>query len=293
MSRVAYTYCALRYVHDIATGESLNIGVVLLAPQLHYVGVIIDPTYRRLSEAFVEFDGDQHRKVVRRFHAAIKHLQKLWANPMGKMFDVPVDAQALMRQIWADQGLSYQYSAVLSGLARSPEIALQDAYDRMVVSKSQRAKVETRSDDDVWNSVYKGPLRQTRAASALKPITLKTNAIELKCEYTFKNERIHIVQPMTFDYAREESISAKAAKWLGNATALAGHEELGTMYLLLGKPQMQKHLAAYHRAKNMLDRIPIDHVLVEEEEAEKFAEDLSQFMREHGVIASESDTSDI
>ena len=289
MNRVPYTYCVLRYVHDAAAGESLNIGVVLLAPKSRYVGAMIDPTYRRLSEAFAEFDGEQYRRVVRRFHAAVKRVQTLWTNPMGEMFDAPTDAQALVSQIWEDAGLSYQYSAIKSGLTQNPETTLQDTYERMVVPRPQKAKLETRSDDDVWNSVYKTPLRQSQAAAAFKPLTLTTNAIELKCEYTFQNDRIHIVQPMTFDYAREDSISAKAAKWVGNATALYGHEELGTMYILLGKPQMQRHMEAYNRAKNMLDRIPIDHVLVEEDEAEKFAEDLSHFMREHGVITNEID----
>jgi hypothetical protein len=35
-----FTYTVLRYVHDIATGEFVNMGVALYAPEANYVSAI-------------------------------------------------------------------------------------------------------------------------------------------------------------------------------------------------------------------------------------------------------------
>jgi hypothetical protein len=36
--RTPYSYAVLRYVHDIGTGEFINVGVVVSAPSVSFVG---------------------------------------------------------------------------------------------------------------------------------------------------------------------------------------------------------------------------------------------------------------
>jgi hypothetical protein len=49
-----FTYTILRYVHDIATGEFVNMGVALYAPEAKYVSAICNSRYGRLSKLFRE-----------------------------------------------------------------------------------------------------------------------------------------------------------------------------------------------------------------------------------------------
>ncbi len=284
MSRISYTYCVLRYVHDYAANEFLNFGVVVYAPAIRFLEFKIEHTYQRLSNAFEGFDGDQHRKVIRQLEAAIERLRNSWAAPLEQLIALPEDAGSVMQSIWRDQGGSYQFGEPLPGRSRDINQTLQDVFFRMVESRYHKTKTEHRSDDDLWQSVYRAPLRQTRAAEALQPHTITTDAIKLTCNHTFKNGRIHIVQPLTLDYVREDAIGGKAAKWLGNATALKDNDEIGTIYLLLGRPQNDQYLAAYERAKHLLGKMPLDFQMVEEEEAETFARDLATFMMEHSLI---------
>jgi hypothetical protein len=124
----------LRYVHDVAASESLNIGVVLVAPELRFVGCKIDTQYARLSAAFLNFDGEQYRRVMQRLESAVGRVVDA-DRPTWSLWDGRIYAHTLMSSNWADNGLSYQYGSLLSGITRDPAVALEDAYELMVGSR--------------------------------------------------------------------------------------------------------------------------------------------------------------
>jgi hypothetical protein len=114
-----------------------------------------------------------------------------------------------------------------------------------------------------------------------------TDNVELKFDHGFRNERWHLLQPVTMDYVNKETIQGKATRWLGNAVALQGHPELGKLYLLLGRPTIEANRTAYTKAKNLLHQMPVDHELIEEDQAEAFAEEIHDYMRQHRVITDD------
>lgn len=113
------------------------------------------------------------------------------------------------------------------------------------------------------------------------------NLPDVKFEHTFKNEKHHVLDPITMDYAKASDIPNKANKVLGQAITLEGHPEIGKLYLLLGAPRNPAHRNAYIKAKNLLNKIPIDKEIIEENEAEDFANELADYMERHGVFDSE------
>ncbi len=52
--KTTFTYTVLRYVHDIATGEFVNVGVALYAPEAKYVSALCNPRYSHLSKMFAD-----------------------------------------------------------------------------------------------------------------------------------------------------------------------------------------------------------------------------------------------
>jgi len=60
-NKTAYTYTVLRYVHDIATGEFLNVGVALLATERHYVNALCRTTVAGVAQA--RHFGNERGKV--------------------------------------------------------------------------------------------------------------------------------------------------------------------------------------------------------------------------------------
>ena len=60
--KTPYTYTVLRYVHDFATAEFVNVGVVLHCPKLRYFDAKLRHTHGRFSDLFPDLDS---RRVPR------------------------------------------------------------------------------------------------------------------------------------------------------------------------------------------------------------------------------------
>ena len=52
----AYSYTVLRYIHDVVSGERLNVGVVMHAPAGGFLKVRTRKTVDRLKQAFPDLD---------------------------------------------------------------------------------------------------------------------------------------------------------------------------------------------------------------------------------------------
>ncbi len=63
--KTAYTYTVLRYVHDTATGEFVNTGVALYAPEARFAGALCRTTYGRLRKVFPGMDGESFKSLMR------------------------------------------------------------------------------------------------------------------------------------------------------------------------------------------------------------------------------------
>jgi hypothetical protein len=69
-----YSYTVLRYLHDTVTGEFVNVGVALFAPEVGYLSALCRTTYRRVSSAFPGLNGEQFRSVMRHVQAQFELL---------------------------------------------------------------------------------------------------------------------------------------------------------------------------------------------------------------------------
>src|SRR2546430_9380124 len=67
--KTTFTYTILRYVHDIATGEFVNMGLALYAPEAKYVSAMCSPRYGRLSKMFLDVNGEHLRSLMRYIQA--------------------------------------------------------------------------------------------------------------------------------------------------------------------------------------------------------------------------------
>ena len=63
--KTAYTYTVLRYVHDTTTGEFVNVGVALYAPEARYASALCRTTYGRLAKVFPGMDGEVFKGLMR------------------------------------------------------------------------------------------------------------------------------------------------------------------------------------------------------------------------------------
>jgi hypothetical protein len=283
MEKRSFTYSVLRYIHDPAAGEAMNIGIVVYSPDGHYLNCRFEYRYERLSNAFSDFDGEGFRRTLRAFDTDIDDLRHSLFGGMLRPSDVPSDAGSIARRFWADQGLSLRASEPRSGLSTNLEETTYDLFFRFVTSQNERTVDERRTDEEVWAS-YRSRLSGTLLTNLLRPRIFATENIEVRFDYAFKNERWHVLRPLSLDFARATSITRKASEFLGECVALSDNEELrgGRLYLLLGAPTNLEYTDTYQHAKRTLERyIPFGHELVEERDAERLIAQLDEIARVH------------
>lgn len=284
MNKFGYTYCLVKYVHNPAAGEMLNIGVLLFSEEAKQIVGKFEIHFDRLSSAFANFDGEHYRFVIRNLEHSISQLNERFKPSLfQREFE---DIKGVFRSLVPDLGLSIQFGNVLAGITNDLEDEAEHIFYRLITSQIPQKEKKSRSDEEVW-SVFNKPLAQKQVTKYLKPKHFSANEYDLKFEHTFKNEKHHILDPVTMDYAQAESIQNRAIKILGQATTLDGNSEIGKLYLLLGAPKNSSYKNAYIKAKNLLNKIPIDKQIIEENEAEDFAKEITSYMKEHGVFENE------
>lgn len=290
MSRRRYTYNILRYVHDPTAGEVMNIGVVLYSSEAAFLDADLLFQYQRLSEAFAGFDGEEYRKSLRSFAEAIARLRDELFSSLIAPKDLPGSASEIVERIWPDRQLSFVAGPSQTGMSEDLPGTLHQLYSRFITSQYDRIRDERRSDDEVWES-FRRRFQGTAVPKALTPVKFETS--NLSASFVgFRNERWHLFQPVSLDFARESSIKRKAKEFIGEFVELADNPEVqrGKIYLLLGQPSHPQFKKAYDSAKQMLMKIPVDYTIVEEEEAEAFAVEIAEYVRDH-VSATPTDGS--
>ncbi len=80
--KLTYQYSVARYLHDPSTGEALNIGIVLYCAAAVYLKARLNGRFKRLSDAFAGFNGDQYRSTINRIERAFDR----WAERLGPTF---------------------------------------------------------------------------------------------------------------------------------------------------------------------------------------------------------------
>jgi hypothetical protein len=280
--KVPYTFSIIKYVHDPIAGESLNVGVVLYAPDAAFLDVALEYRYERISTAFARFDGERYKQVLSHLASAVATARDemvapvLFVRDSGESVRTAAD---FVRQVWADLGLSFRFSDAMAGIGEDMPAQLVSLFDRFVSSQYARPESERLTDDQVW-SLYR-PRIPADITKNLRPKKFATPDYEIEFPHAFQNERWHVLQPLSMDYAQPVRLGEKANRWLGAAINLKESKEAanGHFYFLLRPPELRSHRDAYIRAKNILHKMPLKHDLFEEDDTPRLGEELLSHIR--------------
>ncbi|GMV92425.1 MAG: hypothetical protein AMXMBFR82_22030 [Candidatus Hydrogenedentota bacterium] len=273
--KTPYTYSVLRYVHDTTTGEFINVGVALLAPNERYVSAICRPTYGRLTKTFPGMDGEAFKGLMRFIQS---QFEEMGGHLCGDLpFDeAPKSIMELAHKVLPPDDSSLQWSPAGSGLTENPSQTLERLFERMVVAYDEKPQREVRSDDQVWHR-YRRDLETRHVIRHLKPKRIAVEDDEVEFRYAWKNGIWHCLEPVSLDLALADSIRDKAHRWLGHISSVQNAAEPFKIYFLLGQPQRADLQSAYKSAISILGKIPSEKEIVTEDNAERFSD---QFARE-------------
>lgn len=276
-----YTYTILRYVHDVATGEFVNVGVALYAPQARYASAQCRTTYRRLNKVFPGMNGEYFRSLMRHIQARFEELGEQLTNELA--LTEPSNVIELAHSILPRDDSSLQWSTIGSGVTANPSETLDKLFERMVTHYDDHLNNKRhRNDQDVWRN-FKHSLEARRLLHHFKPKRITVKDDELEFKYAWKNGIWHCLEPLSFDLSEADNIRDKAHQWLGQITSIQDTNEPFKLYLLVGQPQEDQLRPAFDSALSILNKIAIDKQIFLEQDADKLTELIAQEVTSHGA----------
>jgi Protein of unknown function (DUF3037) len=276
---IPYSYTVLRYVHDTVTGEFVNVGVALHAPEAGYLSALCRTTYRRVSAVFPGLKGEHFRAVMRHVQASFEQMgERSAAGSPGNGSPSLLD---IARGVLPADDSSFQWGPVGVGLAADPSQKLEALFNRMVLRYDDQAPARVRrTDEDVWRN-FKRDLEQRRLLRFFEPKTISVQDDEVRFEHSWKNGVWHCVEPVSFDMAAAETIKDKAHKLLGQITSVHGATDQIRLYMLVARPDDETLMPAFESALSILHKMPCDKEIVQEDQHAALADRLALEVEAH------------
>ena len=277
-NQCSYTYSVLRYVHDVTSGEFVNVGVALYAPDARYTSAICRTTYGRLNKVFPGVNAEH-------FKALMRHIQNSFEAQGERLsgelqFSLPSGVLEIAQSVLPKDDSSLQWSPAGSGRTDDPAQALEKLFKRMVMRYEEKQVSGARTDDDVWRH-FKRDLEEKRILQHFQPKLISVQDDEIEFQHSWKNGKWNCLEPISFDLAAADSIREKAHKWFGQLASIQDASDPFKVYLLVGAPQQENLQPAFQRAMSMLRRIPGDKEIVFEADGLGLATRLAGEVAEH------------
>ena len=272
----AYSYTVLRYVHDVVSGEALNVGVVMHAPGAAFLKVQTRKTIGRLKHVFPDLDRQAFvvamRAIDRGFAALEKRLRK------ETLFQNHANAGSFAREVLPRDDSALQWSPVGTGLTADLESTFERLYKRYVVQYDVKSD-KRRTDDDVWKPV-RDKLIERGVNVPFQARTVVGSQDQIEFKKAWKNGRWHAYEPISLDLADADGIKDKARKWRGHLAAVAdGAAENIDLHFLLGRPENTSLMNAYQSAKVILENAHFAKEVVDENEIDVLVESIENEYR--------------
>lgn len=274
-----YSYTVLRYVHDQATGEFVNMGVVLYSPERGFLKARFRHTHGRVTRFFPGARGAGLSRTLVIVENNINRAGKrMGTDPRLDLFNaMERDVMGIAHAHIPLDDSSFQWSPMSGGLAVDPEKALDDLFDRLVMRYDEKPSRESRSDDEVWKS-FSRVLTVRRLEERITEHAIHSPIDTVRFDKALKNGRWHLLEPVSFDLMDGATIKKKAQQIVGQMTVLKDAKEEFDVYLLIGEPQSLEVRKDYEIALRTLETIPINKHVFPESRAEEFGREMASVM---------------
>ena len=263
-SRYTYSYSILRYVHDVATSEFVNVGVAVHCPEQGFFKVRCRSTAGRVSQVFPSLNIKGFRFLMRTVSTKFNALTKALSNRL-EFSEQSDNLELLLKSVTPTDDSALVWSVISSGLTIDPQKTVDDLYLRYVTKYESKHAEHRRSDDDVWRH-FKKELESRKIEDFFTEKTIEGHVDEVKFKSAWKNGAWHCVEPLSFDLSIAESLKEKARNFLGHITSVSDSNEVFKIYLLVAKPSDHKLEDAFNLAIQILEKLPGDKEIYTEEQ---------------------------
>ncbi len=226
---------AVRYVHDVLTGEFLNIGVVLLCPAAHYAGARFISQWSRVTWTFPNAELPHVRRLAAAIQAACDQLYPRQGDILRLAREE--DITSFLSRVLPPDDASIQFSGVIRGISDDPARTLSELTsryaERYLRDGAERAP---RTDADVWDAFARKLAKRIDMNRGLSSVTLRSPAYGFDFERAWKNGKLNIAQPVSLDLLDARAIKEKVMAWTGRVVTLHPSKQDAQITFLVGMP---------------------------------------------------------
>ena len=132
---MTYTCTILRYIHDVAVGEFVNVGVIVHCQEYNYLRAKFCHKTARISRFFPGFDKRQYKQIISHIENEILLKRQIKIDmQLLKQQPAPCiqDAKTIADSILPVNDSSLQFTEIKGGTTNNFEMTLSYLYDRFV-----------------------------------------------------------------------------------------------------------------------------------------------------------------
>jgi hypothetical protein len=266
--RTPYSYAILRYVHDISTGEFVNVGVVVMSARNEFLRFSLRSTAGRITDIFTDLKPNLFRRTIRTVSKRCEDVGKAWRTPLA-LGDRESSLERLLLSVLPKDDSSLVWGSVSGGLSSDLNSTTQMLYDRYVGKYDRRRYKSGRTDEDVWRSVRK-TLEDRSLLPYFEEKTIHGKNDDVRFDLAWKNGIWHCIEPLSFDLGAADSIRDKAHRCAGEIVGISDSTDNFRVYLIVGRPSDSSLTPAYEKAFGILQNLSGAEVYSEENKDELF-----------------------
>lgn len=268
--KMTYTFVIVRYVHDRVTAEFVNVGTVLYAPSIAFLGAKCLTSTSRLRRMFGRVDSEHLRDFLGHIERRINRQGQAME---GSLFNDPTrTAITFAEQILPPDDSALHFSSVAGGVTDNPQRELDEIFERYVNRYTHGKPKTTRQDEDVL-PVFRKPLEERRLLAQVQPKVIVAPDYEHEFPLAWQNGKWNACDAVSFDLMDSNDIIEKANKWMGRATNLYESHEQFRLVLLVGEPRRPELTEASFTAEKILKKARGGElIIIREREAGKLAD---------------------
>ena len=249
-----YQYSIIKYVHNAASGECVNVGLAMLAPDERVFLVQFNQRYSRISKFFQgSFDGQHYRSMVRHLDSEFKRLAvdlQAETTCFEAVRATPSDLETILRVVLPEDSTAFQCGPLYGGIVDKVADRFSALYNEFVVRHENQGVREYREEYQIWSDFEKR-LKARELLQADQPRKIETENYHYDFKGSFTNGQLNVLEPISFDLIDPTSIVEKANTWVGRLSTLERSQEF-EFNGILAAPHLKSRIPDFERAVKML-----------------------------------------
>ncbi|AMX93258.1 DUF3037 domain-containing protein [Mesorhizobium sp. M7A.F.Ca.US.014.04.1.1] len=276
--RHPYNFIVLRYVHDIVTGEFVNVGVILHVSREGILRWRTRKTIGRIKSVFPDLDREAFVAAMRSVERGMRGASKML--PKEGLFRQDRGLDSYAKSIVPNDDSSLQWSPVSSGVTNDPSKTFERLYERFVGRYDVTVKAR-KTDEDIWRPV-RTMLAERNLNVELEKKVLSSKADSIEFKHAWKNGSWHAYEPLSLDLADADGIKDKVRRWRGHLAAVADDaQEPLKLHFIVGAPENRQLMPVYKNALEILRGSPFAPEIVEETQIASLVDEIEDEVRSH------------